>query len=137
MLKHGPKPFDPKLSGCFKIAPLFSAIWFINFHFLLWAWPRDDEEKVSCLPTLAGLWILESASSSHSSAESDPSSSEVSLEYDSSSFTSEAGSSCDPEVLPFMYEPVVASASSHSETEEDSEDSDSDEGVHPRLLNLD
>ncbi len=76
----------------------------------------------------------ESASSSHSSAESDPSSSEVSLEYDSSSFTSEAGSSCDPEVLTFMYEPVVASASSHSETEEDS---DSDEGVHPRLLNLD
>ncbi len=57
----------------------------------------------------------ESASSSHSSAESDPSSSEVSLEYDSSSFTSEAGSSSDPEVLPFMYEPVVASASSHSE----------------------
>ncbi len=64
----------------------------------------------------------ESASSSHSSAESDPSSSEVSLEYDSSSFTSEAGSSSDPEVLPFMYEPVVAS---------------DDEGVHPRLLNLD
>ncbi len=74
----------------------------------------------------------ENASSSHSSAESDPSSS--SIEYDSSSFTSEAGSSCDPEVLTFMYEPVVASASSHSETEEDS---DSDEGVHPRLLNLD
>ncbi len=73
----------------------------------------------------------ESASSSHSSAESDPSSSEVSLEYDSSSFTSEAGSSSDPEVLTFMYEPVVAH---HSETEEDS---DSDEGVHPRLLNLD
>ncbi len=86
---------------------------------------------------MAGLWILESASSSHSSAESDPSSSEVSLEYDSSSFTSEAGSSCDPEVLTFMYEPVVASASSHSEAEEYSEDSDADEGVHPRLLNLD
>ncbi len=45
MLKHGPKPFDPKLGGCFKIAPLFSTIWLIIFHFLLWAWPRDDEEK--------------------------------------------------------------------------------------------
>ncbi len=31
MLKHGPKPFDPKLSGCFKIAPLFSAIWSLIF----------------------------------------------------------------------------------------------------------
>ncbi len=53
------------------------------------------------------------SASSHSSAESDPSSSEVSLEYDSSSFTSEAGRSCDPEVLTLMYEPVVASASLH------------------------
>jgi len=26
MLKHGPKPFDSKLSGCFKIAPVMAAI---------------------------------------------------------------------------------------------------------------
>ncbi len=130
MLKHGPKPFDPKLSGCFKIAPLFSAIWFINFHFLLWAWPRDDEEKVSCLPTLAGLWILRVLLAAIAVQRVIPA--VLRLPY-----------MIPPplhlklvvtEVLTFMYEPVVASASSHSETEEDS---DSDEGVHPRLLNLD
>ncbi len=39
--------------------------------------------------------------------------------------------SSDHEVLPFMFEPVVPIASSTSES------SSSDEGIHPRLLNLD
>ena len=42
--------------------------------------------------------------------------------------------SSDHEVLPFMFEPVVPIASSTSESEENSS---SDEGIHPRLLNLD
>jgi hypothetical protein len=67
----------------------------------------------------------DSTGSSHSSEES---SSEVSLEYESSSFDS------DSEVHPFMYEPVLASASSSTSG---TEGSDSDESVSSRLLNLD
>ena len=74
-----------------------------------------------------GLWIegdSSSQSSSHSSSEA------LSL----ASFESESGGISDHEVHPFMYEPVLASASTDINATEG--DSDSDESVSPRLLNL-